>query len=531
MGLRATTRTRSARHLASVFVLLGTLGCTQARDRQGAELAATASVSAAQQASSSQSVLAQIEERPPPAVGLDGQYHPIGVTRVDPGKPRIYAVAARAWIYSAPSKDATKLGYLRAGGSAPLLNDRAPGEAWVAVAPRGFIRVDSDVTFDAKHPVVVVLAERPADFERKLPYMYGTVRNPGPLYSGIPDAALLLEAEPDLQERMPKWLAAGGEIGAQFAEDVWTGPASPVDAATAWREQVSLGVPDFLATNQQLPGFGAASGSTPGVAGRMRPKTGYAVLETFLAAGRRYGITTSLKVAPTDRFRPIRGSEFHGFEIGSKVEFPFAIVRSPSAKFKDGTTAEYRSALPLSGKQQFVSGILFYETTDQRWISDRVASRVEPAKKMPKWGKQGEKWIDINITKQTLVLYEGETPVFATLVSSGEAGLESAESTTATKRGIFRIHTKHVTATMSSSEVGEEFELQDVPYVQYFDAEGHALHAAYWHDRFGVPKSHGCINLSPEDARRIFFWTEPRLPIGWHGVLSPLTGTVVFVHP
>ena len=52
---------------------------------------------------------------------------------------------------------------------------------------------------------------------------------------------------------------------------------------------------------------------------------------------------------------------------------------------------------------------------------------------------------------------------------------------------------------MSSDEVGEEFELRDVPYVQYFE-DGYALHGAYWHDRFGTPKSHGCINLSPANA-------------------------------
>jgi lipoprotein-anchoring transpeptidase ErfK/SrfK len=97
-------------------------------------------------------------------------------------------------------------------------------------------------------------------------------------------------------------------------------------------------------------------------------------------------------------------------------------------------------------------------------------------------------------------------------------------------RGIFRIHTKHLTTTMSSEVVGEEFELKDIPYVQYFE-DGYALHAAYWHDDFGTPRSHGCINLSPEDARWLFGWTEPQLPRGWHGVRRALSGSVVFVHP
>jgi lipoprotein-anchoring transpeptidase ErfK/SrfK len=164
-------------------------------------------------------------------------------------------------------------------------------------------------------------------------------------------------------------------------------------------------------------------------------------------------------------------------------------------------------------------------------LSDRDASRLDPAKRLPGWAVKGEKWIDVNITKQALVLYEGTRPVYATLISSGEAGLEDPARTTATKRGIFRIHSKHVATTMSSDEVGEEFELRDVPYVQYFDDGGHAIHGAYWHDKFGIPKSHGCINLAPEDARRIFFWTEPEVHDGWHGAFESLRGTVVFIHP
>jgi hypothetical protein len=264
---------------------------------------------------------------------------------------------------------------------------------------------------------------------------------------------------------------------------------------------------------------------------RMEPKVGYAFLETFFWQGRRYGVTTEMKLMPTDRFRPIQGSDFHGFEIGKDVKFPFAIVRSPAARFRDGSKAQYRALLQLTGKKQFFNKVLHYQTQDGKWIGDRDASWLDAVKKMPAWGVNGEKWIDVNLTKQTLVLYEGQKPVYATLVSTGEAGLEDPEHTTATKRGIFRIHTKHVTTTMSSNELGEEFELQDVPYVQYFDKGGYALHGAYWHDRFGVPKSHGCINLAPEDARRIFFWTEPTVPPGWHGALLPLRGTVMFIHP
>jgi hypothetical protein len=68
------------------------------------------------------------------------------------------------------------------------------------------------------------------------------------------------------------------------------------------------------------------------------------------------------------------------------------------------------------------------------------------------------------------------------------------------------------------------FELRDVPWIEYF-ASGYALHGAYWHDAFGIPRSHGCVNLSPIDARVVFFWTDPHVPPRWHGVnAGPETG-------
>ncbi|HWA75127.1 MAG TPA: L,D-transpeptidase [Polyangiaceae bacterium] len=380
--------------------------------------------------------------------------------------------------------------------------------------------------------------DTPPDLGRKLPYIYGTVRKPGPTYRALPEPAEALAAEPELESRLKAWLEAPGEIGASYAQHVWLGrPGTVPDPAQAWSERTTLDIPEFIAQHQTLPTLeGPPNPSRLGAT--MRPRAGYSFLRTFLWNGRRFGLTTDLSLAPTDRFRPIQGSDFHGVELGRDIDFPFAFVRSPDAHFfqlqrgalVDAGPAPYRAAVKLTGKQRFFRGRLHFELADGKWLSDEHASRLDPAKRMPGWGKSGERWLDVNLSKQTLVAYDGTRAVYATMISSGEAGLEDPEHTTATKRGIFRIHTKHVTTTMSSDEAGEEFELRDVPYVQYFE-QGYALHGAYWHDRFGTPKSHGCLNLSPEDARRLFFFTEPSLPEGWHGVLTPLKGSVVFVHP
>jgi hypothetical protein len=524
---------------ASLFALtlVGVGACHQDPD-SGAAPALTRVVSSAPEPGPSANAPAPpVTRTPAPSVSLDGELHDAPVATAESGEARVFAKSLRAWVFASPSSSAAKLGYLRAGASSkttakPVGHDGCPG-GWYQVEPEGFVCAGPTATIDPNDPTVVATRGTHPDLSRRLPYVYGTVRKPGPVYARVPSASELAQAEPDLTERMSAWLIADGEVGARYAPQVWLGAnAAQVTAAQAWEAQTSDAVPPFL----DLAKRGASQSA---VAERMKPKVGYSLLETFLSNGRRYGVTTDLTLVPIDRLRPIQGSSFHGVEIGKDIQLPFAFVRSPDAKyweydkrarkFRDAGAAEYRAAVHLTGKQQFFRGRLHFEVDGGKWLSDQDASRIDPAKRMPAWGKNGEKWLDINVTKQTLVAYAGEKPVYATLISSGEAGLGDPEHTTATKRGIFRIHTKHLSTTMASDEVGEEFELRDVPYVQYFE-EGYALHGAYWHDRFGVPKSHGCINLAPEDARRLFFFTEPEVPSGWHSRLLPLKGTVVFVH-
>ena len=75
-----------------------------------------------------------------------------------------------------------------------------------------------------------------------------------------------------------------------------------------------------------------------------------------------------------------------------------------------------------------------------------------------------------------------------------------------------KLHTATMTSNYSDKVVHSE-----VPYTQNFTGP-YALHVAYWHDEWGVPKSGGCVNLSPIDGMRLFQWTEPRLPQDWHAM-------------
>ena len=118
-----------------------------------------------------------------------------------------------------------------------------------------------------------------------------------------------------------------------------------------------------------------------------------------------------------------------------------------------------------------------------------------------------------------MIAYEDTKPVFATLIAPGRGGVPTKGidpiETASTPVGAFRVDGKFWTGTMTN----KAFVHADVPYVLNFHG-AHALHMAYWHDNWGEKTSGGCINLSPEDSRWFFLWSEPAIPPGWHGMRS-----------
>lgn len=464
-----------------------------------------------------------------------------------PSKPAGPPLTALAWVTDVkfkPSGAARVIGALRAGATVSLRGEPVAGDGcsgqWAPVEPEGYVCLQPhNAVLGDGGEIGKALALRP-DGTRTMPYLYGISRKPGPIYGRVPSLEEASANESGLPGYIASWLDAKDETGANFRSDYWTfGKETHPDEA--WEKKLSDPLPAFLAEkgiSSALSRSIRRKEAEALVVGQMKRHNGFSFTNTLLRDGRRYAVTPDLQVIPVDRVRPIEGSSFHGVRIPEDVQFPFAFVRTLGASLyrvsgkklvKDKDVAR-RTVLPLTGKQRKEGKRLYYETKDGSYISDAHASRLDPAKRMPKWGKNGEHWLDVNITKQTIVAYDGEKAVYATLVSTGEAGLEDPKTSKATTRGIFRVHAKHVAATMDSDVVGEEFELRDIPYVQYFEGS-YALHAAYWHDDFGTPRSHGCINLAPEDAKFLFGFTKPDVPPGFHSAETALTGSVVFVHP
>lgn len=113
-----------------------------------------------------------------------------------------------------------------------------------------------------------------------------------------------------------------------------------------------------------------------------------------------------------------------------------------------------------------------------------------------------DRWIDVNLTDQTVTAYQGTVPLKTVRVSTGLPR-------TPTVVGQFKIYRKLTAQTMwgGSQAAGDYYYLPNVPNVMYF-YQGYALHGTYWHSNFGRPMSHGCVNLTLADAKWFFDWAS-----------------------
>jgi lipoprotein-anchoring transpeptidase ErfK/SrfK len=412
---------------------------------------------------------------------------------------------------------------------------------WYAVKPLGFICVGDLATIDLDDPIVKDAKKRP-DLTRALPYAYGIAKGSiAPFYARVPttEEARRLEADFDAHQKDARKHAL-------------------FDAAVEYDAGVFVDeIPDFLRDGGVVPDVSNLVKSRHALwAGRPRYKEGFAIVASFVAGpggtppsggpdDRRFDLTTDYLLLPHDRLREVKPSAFHGIALDENTPLPVAFVRpryhparlksdgSPWATTASDATAIYepRAAIPITGETRSFAGASYLVTRDGGLVKADSVIKIDAPKNLPAFAAKGEKWIEVSITRQSITAFEGDRGVYVSLVSTGIDGLGDPESSHATIRGVYRIHQKHATITMDSTVVGEEFSLRDVPYVQYFEGS-YALHAAYWHDGFGEPRSHGCINLAPIDAQWLFGWTGPTLPEKWHGVLArPLSsGTPIWIH-
>ena len=154
--------------------------------------------------------------------------------------------------------------------------------------------------------------------------------------------------------------------------------------------------------------------------------------------------------------------------------------------------------------------------TGHQWVLARDVRRIPRAEMAPIHPFVGEKRIEVDLSKQTLTCYEGSQIAFTTLVASGLGG------ELATPQGDTHVLLKQPSRHMCNRPLKpgdpvpapeDLFDLPGIPWNTFFDLSGTAIHGTYWHNDFGIPRSHGCLNVSCEAARYIYRWVHP---IGGH---------------
>lgn len=440
------------------------------------------------------------------------------------------------------SKRKEKLGYLRRGGRVPVVGEPIKNDdcsrGWYSVLGGGYV-CGNDGTTNPDDPKAKLATTEP-DLGEVLPYRYArNAKNGTPLYKSVPTREQMLHYETYLNDKSKDGIKAKSTAAAEQPP-----PANPEVDAGAPPEKPWWQRDDADDHLHKVKLTQLADEADEVIAQRMVKGFYVAIDRVFKWNDRSWYKTTRGLVAPADRFWMTDASEFSGVALDKEHPLPIGWVygwskeRSkyqidPETKqAKPSGTVKHFEFVTLTGDELKVGKTTYVAANEGFWMKKdqlRIANTAEiPADLAP-----DERWIDVNLSSQTLVAYIGKTPVFATLVSSGKES-KIKDKDHSTPRGQWRVREKHLTTTMDGdgTAAGDlPYSIEDVPYVMYFH-KAYALHGAFWHRNYGVRMSHGCINLAPLDAKRLFYFASPETPIGWHGswAREGREGTRVVVH-
>ncbi len=391
---------------------------------------------------------------------------PTNVPIPPPNGPKLGAIAEVTPVFDRPAASGKQIGYLHAGAQVPraekpFSNNGCPG-GWYPIRPSGFVCVGDQATLDLQHPTLVAMAQQPK-LDQPLPYTYGRIKNESPL----------LERDPGKENAVR-------------------------EAGKLRRRSV-------------IPVVGSWNALDP--EGKMQ----------------RLALMPNGQFVRASDLEPLTGTDFKGVEIDEKSPLPvgFVVKRGVHAWQVDKGEAdkkeplEYHQILNLTGRFRTVGPLKYWATADNRYVRHRDVTVVRKRNNWPDFAQGDQKWIDVSIVTGTLVLYEGKKPVFVTLISSGRDRLGDPKTSASTAQGTFDVVGKHITAAKFNPKgIEEYFDVYDVPWAVEMSS-GQLLCAAPWHDRFGIENGQGQVQLSPADAARVWQWTEPPVPDGWHGVSQP----------
>lgn len=191
--------------------------------------------------------------------------------------------------------------------------------------------------------------------------------------------------------------------------------------------------------------------------------------------------------------------------------------RSPWLKNTDEPRLYYSQVLWVDDIRRDLDGAVWYRIKERYGFGDIFWARAEafrpiqPEELSPIHPQAEDKRIEVDVTHQTMICYEGETEVYFCRVATG-AKFDAEGNPVdewATPLGPHPTWRKVVSLHMVGGTTGGGYDLPGIGWTTLFVGNGVAIHSTFWHNDFGAPRSHGCVNAKPEDAKWVFRWTTP----------------------
>lgn len=287
------------------------------------------------------------------------------------------------------------------------------------------------------------------------------------------------------------------------------------DDGTPVRTQTGLNMPvaSFLKRNTVLPLFEEIH--APG--GNPNNDLWYRIRDGFL-------YTSSVQRMRPYHMPDVATKLTDAFGFWAEVIVPYSPARTqpggPVATADDGSqmVLTYGSVYHVIGVEADEGGYTWYKLKDDKPHAPPIYGLARHLRRIAEADLAAihpgiDKRIMVILDKQRIDCYEADNLVFSTLTSSGGKGFE-------TPRGEWWVVLKQPSRHMYSDPTQEAFsdpnyfDLPGVPFNTFFTTMGNAIHGTYWHGDFGRPRSHGCLNVTPEAARWIFRWADPVAPYG-----------------
>lgn len=193
----------------------------------------------------------------------------------------------------------------------------------------------------------------------------------------------------------------------------------------------------------------------------------------------------------------------------------------------------YGSTFWVNGISQDVGEHKWYRILDDKWdyryYARAEAFRPIPVSELTPISPQvpaQDKRIVVDLANQWIECYEGSDLAFTTKISSGQLAEDGSYWT---PQGAFMTFRKRASRHMAAGNLATGYDLPGVPWVCYITDNGVSFHGTYWHNDFGVPRSHGCINMTPAASKWLYRWTAPIVPAEEQEVWLE-QGTPVAIH-